>query len=93
MNYFAEIVQALKGLLPDCDDQLCSFYALLVVTTGTLTTLKDVHDAWAAWRNLTKPDHKSLIPFDDLSKDVQALDAPYRDAIVQVAMDRILKEV
>lgn len=74
------------GFRPD-DDEILLYrvYALLAVTTGTDTTLEHVHDAWAVWTLGSRPDHRSLIPFDRLSERVQALNAPYRDAIVDVA--------
>jgi hypothetical protein len=49
-----------------------------------------VHHAWSAWRAETKPDHRSLVPFEDLTPDVQELDSAYRDAIRAVAADRRL---
>lgn len=48
-------------------------------------TERDVHDAWAVWRAPTRPDHPALAPFDHLTPDVQALDAPYAEAIRKIA--------
>lgn len=87
-NYVQGIVLELAPLIPDCTLELLGVYALLVLTRGTDTTLEDVHDAWAVWRNVTRPGHRSLIPFAELTDEVQAMDAPYRDAIVQVAARR-----
>lgn len=67
--------------------RLLRIYALLALTAGVSTTLENVHDAWAAWRSDTASDHKSLIPFGRLSAEVQALDEPYRAAIVDVASE------
>lgn len=67
------------------DDAHADVYALLVLTTGTSTTLENVHDAWAVLKNTINPDHKSLIPFRDLGLEVQELDRSYRDTIVRVA--------
>lgn len=61
--------------------QLLDLYALLVLVKGEETTLEDVHDAWAIWRNRTKPDHPSIKPFDQLAAEVQVLDEPYAQAI------------
>ena len=52
---------------------------------GTETTLENVHDAWSTWRDATRPDHPSLVPFAELAPDVQELDRKYADAIREVA--------
>lgn len=67
------------------DGALLRFYALLVMTKGTETTLENVHDAWSLWRVATRPDHRSLIPFDQLTTDIQELDRFYMDAIHRTA--------
>lgn len=82
-NYIQSTTTALAQLLPDCDPTLLSLYGLLALTKGTGTTLEDVHEAWAIWRNLTNPAHKSLVPFDELTTEVQELDRPYMEAIHQ----------
>jgi hypothetical protein len=46
-----------------------------------------VHDAWSVWRNKTDPDHRSLIPFDDLTPEVQQLDSKYREAIIETTRE------
>lgn len=84
-NYIEKFIILLRGELPDIDDQLLKYYALLGIVKGPSLTLEDVHDAWAIWRNDTNPEHKSLIPFDDLTPEVQELDGPYRNAIIKVA--------
>jgi len=56
-------------------------YALLVLTKGAATTLEDVHDAWSLATTVDRPEHRSLIAFDDLSVEVQTLDAPFVWAI------------
>lgn len=84
-NYVDQVTDALAGILNDCDDLLLRLYALLALTKGTSTTLKDVHDAWALWRTTTNAQHRSLIPFEQLAAEVQQLDAKYRDAIHTVA--------
>lgn len=84
-NYVDTTITALAAELPDCDFGLLRLYALLVFTCGTETTLEDVHDAWAVWRASTRPDHPALVPFDQLTPDVQALDGKYADAIRKVA--------
>lgn len=67
--------------------RLLRIYALLCLTRALNVTKKDVHDAWSAWRADTDPAHKSLVPFEDLSTEVQDLDEPYRMAIWEVAAE------
>lgn len=80
-NYVQVVLDKLNAELPELDPELAQLYALLAVTKGTETSLEDVHDAWALWRNTTNPRHKSLVPFVELSADVQELDRTYMDAI------------
>lgn len=65
----------------DGTEPLYRIYAVLALAKGTATTLRDVHDAWSAWRSATNPEHKSLVPFEDLSEEVQELDRKYMNAI------------
>lgn len=88
MNYIDDITSRLAARLDDCPPDLLRFYALLVLIQGHCTSLEDVHDAWAAWRVATRPDHPSLVPFGVLTPEVQELDRKYRDAIHQVAAER-----
>lgn len=80
-NYIQQLTRDLSARLPGCEMDLIDLYALLALTRGTETTLKDVHDAWSVWRNTSRPDHKSLIPFDELAPEVQELDRAYMQAI------------
>lgn len=82
-NYVAPIVTRLEqnGIDPDP----ANLYALLVLTKGVNTTLANVHDAWALWRQRTNPNHPALIPFEDLVEDVQELDRPYMELIHKIA--------
>ena len=84
-NYVQAVIRELNALLPGLENELVNLYALLVLTRGAETTLKDVHDAWGVWRNLTNPTHKSLVPFDQLSLEVQELDRKYMEAIHKAA--------
>lgn len=84
-NYIDEIATRLGVALDDCDDDLLRLYALLALVKGADTTEEDVHDAWAAWRAATHPTHRSLVPFDELTPEVQALDTKYAEAIRAVA--------
>lgn len=83
-NYIEEVKEELNKLI-DVEDSLLQLYALLVFTRGHRTTWEDVHDAWAMWRNTTDRKHRSLVPYDTLSEDVQRLDKEYADAIKYVA--------
>ena len=89
-NYFDETAAHLGELIPGNDPALLRYYALLVLTTGENTPREHVHDAWSAWRTVTRPDHPSLAPFDELTEQVKAYDDPYVDAIRQVAAERAL---
>lgn len=84
-NYVQQIKDALKELHPRMDSELLDVYALLVLVKGEDVTLKDVHDAWSVWKNNIRPDHRSLIEFDELTPEVQALDQKYADSIRLVA--------
>ena len=74
-------------------------YTLLALAKGEDTTLSDVHDGWSMVMNykVANPpycyghDHKSLVPFDQLSKETQDRDIKYVEAIHKVA--RKLKEI
>ncbi len=70
---------------------LLETYALLVFTVGVNCTNEHIHDAWAIWQNKTEPDHRSLKPFNELTKEVQDLDEIYRQAVIKVSKFR--KEV
>lgn len=70
----------------DEDKPLWLNYAVLCLVVGENVTNEDVHDAWAAYEIVHgNAKHKSLIPFNELTEEVQALDEPYRDAITKRA--------
>jgi hypothetical protein len=87
LDNYVNIVKKLLSKHIDVEDDLLDLYALLVLTTGVNTTWENVHDAWAIWRNKTNPDHKSLIPFENLTPEVQQLDDEYTEAIKAVAKE------
>lgn len=66
---------------------LVALYALLVLVKGKETTSKDVHDAWSIYAAMgyERPDHWSLVPFDELTPESAAKDAPYVEAIRRAA--------
>ncbi len=67
------------------EEGLADLYALLLFSRGSEVTAEEVHDAWSLWRDRSKPDHKSLIPFAELEPDVQRLDDRYVNAIKRAA--------
>jgi hypothetical protein len=89
-NYIDDIAAKIGAL---CDmtmegprsRRLLRIYAVLCLAKGENTTAEDVHDAWSAWCAEERPDHKALVPFVDLSPDVQRMDVQYQDAITEVA--------
>ncbi len=87
MNYIQKIKQDLQKEynFPEEYIGLLDVYALLVLIKGEKCTNEDVHDAWSIWQNKTQPEHRSLIPFNELTKEVQDLDTEYRDAIIKVS--------
>lgn len=83
MNYVQRLRAALAPKLPDCDDTLIDLYVLLGLMYSDMGVIaSDVHNAWAVWRNKTNPEHPAIVPFEQLSPEVQALDDKYVDAIV-----------
>lgn len=85
VNYVQRVTRDLADRLPGCEMDLIDLYVLLALTRGTETTLEDVHDAWSVWRNTGSPHHRSLVPFDDLTPEVQELDRKYMEAIHDAA--------
>lgn len=92
-NYVQAVLSRLADEKPtgDLDDGLLALYALLALVKGAETTLEDVHDAWALWRNRTDPEHRSLVPFADLDEAIQELDRPYMEAIQAAARGAALE--
>jgi hypothetical protein len=90
LNYIDEIAAEIRRVMTGdtSPPELLRMYALLVLVTGERTTAENIHDAWSAWRVATRPEHRSLVPFRQLSSEVQALDDPYAAAICQVARER-----
>lgn len=68
-------------------EDLLQVYGLLVFVVGERCTKRNIHDAWSVWQNLTQPEHRSLLPFDELTREVQRLDEEYRRAVVAVAKE------
>jgi hypothetical protein len=77
--------------IADHERSLYRHYAVLCRAVGDLVTNEMAHDAWSAWRAEVAPEHRSIVPYCDLSPETKALDAPYRDAIKEVALLRFAK--
>ena len=96
LNYLESDAALIVSCLPEeidgeiTEDQLPLFhnYAVLMRTKGVDTQLEDVHDAWASWASAAQPDHPALVPFEELTPEIQALDQPFLDAIREAAMIR-----
>jgi hypothetical protein len=86
MTYIDEARDRLSTELPGLDYPLLDLYTLLVLTRGESATLEDVHDAWSVWRTRTQPDRRSIVPFKELTPEVQELDRKYLQAIIYVAI-------
>lgn len=87
MNYIQSLRERLEEKIPGLPDELLDLYVLLAVTKGVNTSMENVHDAWSLWANTLNGEHKSLIPFDELTPEVQELDRPYMNAIVELALE------
>lgn len=62
-------------------DRLFRLYALLAFSKGEAVSARDVHDAWVVWMLDRGEKHESIVPFEDLTKDVQREDSPFVAAI------------
>jgi hypothetical protein len=91
-NYVQQVKDALTEFHPNLAPELLDVYALLVLVRAEDVTLKDVHDAWSVWKNQHRADHRSLIPFEKLSPEVQAMDEKYAQSIRIVATIRRVVE-
>lgn len=87
MTYVEDSKTLLKKELPGLDGPLLDLYVLLALTTGEDTTLEHVHDAWSVWQSGIKPDHRSIVPFVELTVEVQELDRKYAEAIRAVSAE------
>ncbi|MEV0220839.1 hypothetical protein [Streptomyces sp. NPDC050704] len=83
VTYIDDIRTALDSQTPGLAPELLDLYTLLALVQGPNVRLADIHDAWAIWRSRTRPDHRSIVPFNDLTPEVQALDQPYADAVAR----------
>lgn len=90
-NYIREIANQIRkasgstNLALEGIDELFDIYAVLAMAKGCDVTDEDIHDAWSAWATKHSPNDDSIIPFDELSTEIQALDSKYTKAIHSVA--------
>jgi hypothetical protein len=90
-NYIRDIAERIKSKvdpseLPDKGlDELFDTYAVLALSKGGSVTNEDVHDAWSAWASKYDPTNSSLVPFDQLPKNIQSEDSRFTVAIREVA--------
>jgi hypothetical protein len=85
VNYVQEKIDAFRELHPKLDERLVDLYVLLSLIKGDSVTQEDIHDAWSVWKNKIRPDARSLIPFDQLSPEIQQLDQKYVDSIKHIS--------
>ena len=91
MSYIEKIAtlvkeQIPKSSLPSGDTSaLFALYAVLVLIKGQNVSREDVHHAWSAWMFTIDPEHKSIVPFSELSEETKAQDQPFVDAIKAVS--------
>lgn len=82
LNYLEEDAALIVENLPEGFEATAETAPLfLIYAKGIYTTLEDVHDAWAAWRSTTNPQHADLVPFGQLAKETRSLDHPFLHAI------------
>lgn len=66
-------------------EALLRIYAILLRAKGCDVTESDVHDAWSAWMSEREPGHASLVPYDQLSREVRDEDRIFVTAIRRAA--------
>lgn len=92
--YLDDIASAIRGHVPESRlptgnaTPLLRLYAVLLRVKGQNVTSSDVHDVWSAWMAERDADHASLVPYDDLPKDIQEEDQVFVSAI-QAAYDEV----
>lgn len=87
MSFYEDVIAAVQAELPDEDMELIKLYALLALVRRMEVTPRDAHDAWAMWVYHVNPLHRSLVPFDELTPEVQALDFKYVKAIKRAVVN------
>jgi len=60
-------------------------YALAAHLKGREVTVRDIHDAWATWVEMEElAESVTLLPWDDLSPELQMLDYPDYEAVKRI---------
>lgn len=94
-TYIDRVVNMVKKETGLKGEQIVRYYALLVLVKGENVTLSDVHDGWSMTMNYKESnppycyghDHKSIVPFDELSKETQDRDIVYVEALREIAKE------
>lgn len=91
--YLREIANVIRshvpsGKIPDGDsDTLFLLYAVLLRVKGVTVSRSDVHDAWSTWMMRQDEEHASLVPYEQLTDDVQVEDEIFAEAIRKASVD------
>lgn len=89
MTYVEGVRTCLVAAFPKLGEvhrkDLLDQYTLLVLVKGEEVTPEDVHDAWSVRMSYIRPDHWSIVPFSELSEEVQERDVKYALAIQGIA--------
>lgn len=91
MTYLSDVAdEIMRELPPDLvpsegAGDLMLGYAVLCLAVGQAVTAENVHDAWTAWMTARGQEHDSMVPFEELSPEVQIEDEPFVSAIRRVA--------
>lgn len=90
-SYIRELAQQIRARVDPATlpteglDELFDSYAVLALSKGEDVTNEDVHNAWSAWATKYAPESESLVPFDELSEEVQQEDTRFTVAIREVS--------
>lgn len=94
LNYLTEDAARIRASVPegtsvpDDAEGLFLLYAVLMRAKGVAVQAEDVHDAWSAWMTNIKPEHESVVPFEELDAATKAEDSPFLHAIRRAAAIR-----
>lgn len=82
-TYITIAKEMIRQKLPMLSETLLGLYTLLVVSKIRISN-ETVHNAWSL---SIESFHKSLLPYENLTKEVQDLDSPYRDVLIAIQKD------
>lgn len=91
--YLDQLAESIRRHIPEDrfppgdSDVLFRLYAVLLRAKGPDVTESDVHDAWSAWMAARDGSHESLVPYSELTEDVQAQDRLFVAAIRAASED------